>query len=285
MGNKASEYEKIDLSTVATEQESLYKDLEIKNTEELVQIINFEDAKVAYAVDGARSQIVAAIDIIVEKILNGGRLFYIGTWTSGRIGIVDASEMLPTYGIWDKIIGLMAWGDDAIRTPAEFAEDNPEQWYTDLISYGLKEWDVVLGSASSGRTPYVEHALRKCREAKITTISFICSPAETSPVAKHSDHVIEVLVGPEVVTGSTRMKSWTAQKMVLNIISTTLMIHLGRVKGNRMIRMKPTNKKLMQRALDMVKIDFPLVSDEIILWLLDDNNRVVEDVKTVLAKG
>lgn len=234
-----------------TEQESLYHDLDKMSTRELMESINAEDRKVAEAVALQIPRIESLVDSIADKMMGGGRLFYIGAGTSGRLGIVDASECPPTYGVpQGMVIGLIAGGDAAIRKAVEFAEDNTEQGWKDLFQYDITEKDTVIGIAASGTTPYVVGALRQCRAKGITTASITCNP--DSPVAAEADHAIEVLVGPEFVTGSTRMKSGTAQKLVLNMISTSVMIKLGRVKGNRMVDMQLTNDKLVDRGTKMV---------------------------------
>ena len=234
-----------------TEQESLYNDLELKSTSEILNDINTEDQKVALAVKDSITHIEECVDAIYTKMKNGGRLFYIGAGTSGRLGILDASECPPTYGVpHDMVIGLIAGGDSAIRKAVEFAEDSEDLAWKDLSEYSIDEKDFVIGIAASGTTPYVINGLKKCREKGISTACITCN--EGSPVAAVCDYPIEVVVGPEYVTGSTRMKSGTAQKLVLNMISTSVMIKLGRVKGNRMVNMQLSNNKLVQRGIDMI---------------------------------
>jgi N-acetylmuramic acid 6-phosphate etherase len=226
-----------------TEAPSLYRHLEKMSTYELLVNINQEDSKVAVAVKAAIPQIEKLVDAVADKMLSGGRLFYIGAGTSGRLGIVDASECPPTYGVpHGLVIGLIAGGDSAIRKAVEFAEDDPEQGWKDLQDHDITTKDVVVGIAASGRTPYVVGALQHCR--------ITCNP-ETE-VAKHADHPVEVLVGPEFVTGSTRMKAGTAQKLVLNMLSTSVMIKIGRVEDNKMVNMQLTNEKLIDRGTRMV---------------------------------
>jgi N-acetylmuramic acid 6-phosphate etherase len=234
-----------------TEAPSLYRHLEQMNTQELLTNINLEDNKVAVAVKTAIPQIEKLVDATADKMLSGGRLFYIGAGTSGRLGIVDASECPPTYGVpQGLVIGLIAGGDSAIRKAVEFAEDDIEQGWKDLQVYDINAKDVVVGIAASGRTPYVIGALMKSRASGITTGCITCNP-ETE-VAKHADYPVEVFVGPEFVTGSTRMKAGTAQKLVLNMLSTAVMIKIGRVEDNKMVNMQLTNEKLIDRGTRMV---------------------------------
>jgi N-acetylmuramic acid 6-phosphate etherase len=230
-----------------TESESLYNHLERKSTIELAKDINTEDKKVAMAVETAIPHIVALIDVIHRKMNEGGRLFYVGAGTSGRLGILDASECPPTYGVPpDWVIGIIAGGDGAIRKSVEHAEDSIDQCWKDLQAYGIDDKDVVVGIAASGTTPYVIEGLKKCNEYHITTGCITCTSG--SPLARVAKYPIEVIVGPEYVTGSTRMKSGTAQKMVLNMITTATMIKLGRVQGNRMVDMQLSNNKLIDRG-------------------------------------
>ncbi len=218
---------------------------------DLLVNINREDHSVPKAIERVIPSIEKLVERIVEKMQSGGRLFYIGAGTSGRLGIVDASEIPPTYGMpHGKVIGLIAGGDTAIRKAVEHAEDDPEQAWKDLESYSINQQDVLIGIAASGRTPYVVGGLRRAREAGITTGCIVCNTG--SAVAHEAEYPIEVVVGPEFVTGSTRMKAGTAQKLVLNMISTTVMIKLGRVKGNKMVDMQLTNNKLIDRGTRMI---------------------------------
>jgi len=218
---------------------------------DLLTNINREDKRVPDAVEKVIPNIEALVNVIVEKMKGGGRLFYIGAGTSGRLGVVDASEIPPTYGLpHGKVIGLIAGGDKAIRKAVEHAEDNATQAWKDLEEHLINQQDVLIGIAASGRTPYVIGGLRDARAAGITTGCIVCN--KDSAVAQHADFPIEVVVGPEFVTGSTRMKSGTAQKLVLNMISTAAMIKLGHVKGNKMVDMQFTNAKLIDRATRMV---------------------------------
>ena len=221
------------------------------STNELLRNINQEDAKVSLAVREAIPQIERLVDVIADKMMAGGRLFYMGAGTSGRLGVVDASECPPTYGVpFDMVIGLIAGGDGAIRKAVEFAEDDTEQGWRDLEAYQIHSQDVVIGIAASGSTPYVIGALQKCRANKITTGCIVCNT--DSAIAAEADYPVEVVVGPEFVTGSTRMKAGTAQKLVLNMISTSVMIKIGRVQGNRMVNMQLSNDKLIDRGTKMV---------------------------------
>jgi N-acetylmuramic acid 6-phosphate etherase len=234
-----------------TEQPSLYDNLDKMSVRELLTGINEEDKKVALAVEKAIPQIEPFVTTIADKMLGGGRLFYVGAGTSGRLGILDASEIPPTYGMDPGIIvGIIAGGDTAIRNSVENAEDDEEQGWKDLVAFQVNQSDVVLGIAASGRTPYVIGALKYCQSQGITTAALVNNPL--SELTKHADFPIEVVVGPEFVTGSTRMKSGTSQKLVLNMISTSVMILIGRVEGNRMVNMQLTNSKLIDRGTRML---------------------------------
>ena len=234
-----------------TEEQSRYHDLEKLSIQEILTYINQEDRSVPEAVAKAIPQIEKLTVAITDKMLAGGRLFYIGAGTSGRLGVLDASEIPPTYGMpFDLIIGLIAGGEEAIRKPIENAEDDPEQGWADLEKYNIDEKDVVVGIAASGTTPYVIGAMEESRKRGIITGCIVCNPG--SPIAALADFPIEVVVGPEFVTGSTRMKSGTAQKLVLNMISTTVMIQIGRVEDNKMVNMQLTNSKLVDRGTKMV---------------------------------
>ena len=223
-----------------TEKSSIYNHLENKTVKDLVRIINKEVQSVAKSVSKNLDKIEKLTNNIEPRMHKGGRLFYIGAGTSGRLGILDASECPPTFGVSDQIvIGLIAGGDKAIRKSQEFAEDSLEQGWEDLKKYEINSNDSVIGIAASGTTPYVISTIKKCNEKEILTGCITCN--SNSPLSKEAKFPIDVVVGPEVVTGSTRMKSGTAQKMILNIISTTLMIRLGRVKGNKMVDMQLSN--------------------------------------------
>lgn len=234
-----------------TEADSNYDSLEQMSTADLLQNINKEDKTVAQSVEEVLPQIEKLINAIVPKMKKGGRLFYLGAGTSGRLGIVDASECPPTFGVdHGLVVGLMAGGDKAMRKAVEFAEDNTELGWKDLSEHNINANDVVIGIAASGTTPYVIGALKNCQENNIVTGCIVCNAA--SPVAEVANFPIEVVVGPEFVTGSTRMKSGTAQKLVLNMISTTVMIQLGKVKGNKMVDMQLSNNKLVDRGTKMI---------------------------------
>lgn len=244
-----------------TEQSSKYEFLEQMSIEELLSNINKEDQTVPFAVEKALPQIKALVHEIVAKMKIGGRLFYIGAGTSGRLGIVDASECPPTFGVpFDLVIGLIAGGDVAIRKAVEFAEDDKEQAWKDLQQWNLNEKDVVVGIAASGTTPYVIGGLEKCNQNNISTGSISCN-AE-SPLSKTAKFPIDVVVGPEFVTGSSRMKAGTAQKLVLNMISTATMIQLGKVKGNKMVDMQLSNTKLIDRGTRMIMDEIPVSYEE-----------------------
>ena len=247
-----------------TEKESLYNKLEEKSVIEILTDINREDAKVAAAVNACLPQIEMLVAEIVARMKNGGRLFYTGAGTSGRLGVVDASECPPTFGVpHGMVIGLMAGGDSAIRKAVEFAEDDRNQGWKDLQEHKIDMLDTVIGIAASGTTPYVIGALETAREKGILTGCVTCNPG--SPIGKAAEHPIEVSPGPEYVTGSTRMKSGTAQKLILNMISTAIMIKLGRVKGNRMVDMQLSNDKLVDRGtrmvMDEISVDYSTANE------------------------
>ncbi len=234
-----------------TEKSSRYDALEQMGLRDLLENINREDQTVPLAVAEAMNQIEALADAIFHKMETGGRLFYLGAGTSGRLGIVDASECPPTFGIpHDWVVGLIAGGDEAIRKAVEFAEDDRSGGWRDLQKHGVNGSDIVVGIAASGTTPYVVGALASCRKAHITTGCIVCN--RNMPLRAEADHPVEVIVGPEFVTGSTRMKAGTAQKLVLNMLTTSTMIRLGRVKGNKMVDMQLSNDKLVERGTYMV---------------------------------
>ncbi|MEO9966769.1 MAG: N-acetylmuramic acid 6-phosphate etherase [Reichenbachiella sp.] len=234
-----------------TESSSKYSDLQKMTVNELLTNINNEDQGVPLAVQKTIPQIEELVTQVVAKMSNGGRLFYIGAGTSGRLGVVDASEIPPTYGLpHGKVVGVIAGGDGAIRKSVENAEDDPNQAWQDLMEYEINQDDVLIGIAASGTTPYVIGGLSKANEMGLVTGCITCN--EGSQLAKTAQFPIEVIVGPEFVTGSTRMKAGTAQKLVLNMISTTTMIQLGHVQGNKMVDMQLSNDKLVDRAIRMV---------------------------------
>jgi N-acetylmuramic acid 6-phosphate etherase len=247
-----------------TENESNHKNIDQMSVNEILSGINSEDKTVANAVANAIPQIEKLINAVLPNMQQGGRLFYIGAGTSGRLGIVDASECPPTFGVpFGLVNGIIAGGDNAIRKAVEFAEDDLEQAWKDLAEHNLNNSDTVVGIAASGTTPYVIGGLKKCNEKNVTTGCITCNP--NSAVALTAKFPIVAVVGPEFITGSTRMKSGTAQKLILNMISTTLMVKLGRIKGNRMVDMQLSNNKLIDRGTKMVmdelKIDYQTAND------------------------
>jgi N-acetylmuramic acid 6-phosphate etherase len=234
-----------------TESSSKYNNLEKMTSRQLLVNINKEDQTVAFSVQKAIPKIQKLVDAAFDRMINGGRLFYIGAGTSGRLGIVDASECPPTFGVpHDLVIGIMAGGDRAMRKAVEFAEDDEIQGWVDLEQLFITKKDVLIGIAASGTTPYVVSALKEANENGVLTGCIVCN--KNSPLARVAQYPVEVITGPEFVTGSTRMKAGTAQKMVLNMISTSLMIKLGRVKGNKMVEMQLTNNKLVKRGVRMI---------------------------------
>ncbi|TXB66072.1 N-acetylmuramic acid 6-phosphate etherase [Vicingus serpentipes] len=247
-----------------TEKDSIYDGLENMSIKELLTNINYEDKTVPHAIEKVIPTIEKLVEVIVAKMEVGGRLFYMGAGTSGRLGVVDASECPPTFGVeHGLVIGLIAGGDSAMWKAVEFAEDSKTQGWEDLLKHNISDKDIVIGIAASGTTPYVIGALEKCNEKGIATGCIVCNAA--SPVAKTAKYPIEVVVGPEFVTGSTRMKSGTAQKLVLNMISTSTMIKLGKVKGNKMVDMQLSNDKLVDRGTKMImaelNIDYQKAND------------------------
>ncbi|MDR3653898.1 MAG: N-acetylmuramic acid 6-phosphate etherase [Paludibacter sp.] len=234
-----------------TEQSSLHTNLDKKSVGQLLIEMNEEDQKVALAVRRAIPQIEELVERIVEKMKRGGRIFYLGAGTSGRLGVLDASEIPPTFGMPSGlVVGLIAGGEKALRSPVENAEDDMDKAWEELKAYKINKTDTVIGIAASGTTPYVVGGLRNAKANGILTASVACNP--DSPIAHEADVQIEVIVGPEFVTGSTRLKSGTAEKLVLNMISTTIMIKLGRVKGNKMVNMQLSNAKLIDRGTRMI---------------------------------
>lgn len=247
-------------SKSTTESNSLYDHLEKMSTRELLININQEDQKVANAVEKEIGSIESLVNNIVQRMIDGGRIFYIGAGTSGRLGIVDASECPPTFGVsHDMVIGIIAGGDGAIRKAVEFAEDDPDQAWNDLAIYKPTENDTIIGIAASGRTPYVIGGIRNAKENGLLTGCITCNRG--SQLAKEAEFPIEVVVGPEFVTGSTRMKAGTAQKLVLNMLTTSVMIKLGRVEGNKMVDMQLSNQKLVERGQRMLmeRLDVSIV--------------------------
>ena len=263
-----------------TEEASLYNDLEHKSVEELLQDINTEDQKVALAVQKTIPQIAKLVKLIVPRMKHGGRIFYMGAGTSGRLGVLDASELPPTFGVSKTlVIGLIAGGDTALRNAVEAAEDDEEHGWNELAEHNINSNDTVIGIAASGTTPYVVGALRDAREHGILTACITSNPE--SPMAAESDIPIEMIVGPEYVTGSSRMKSGTGQKMILNMISTAVMIQLGRVKGNKMVNMQLTNQKLVDRGtrmlVDILGLDYGKAKS--LLLLHGSVEKVLQETK------
>jgi N-acetylmuramic acid 6-phosphate etherase len=244
-----------------TEQSSKYEHLEKMSVSELLNNISNEDKTVPLAVENSLPQIETLVTQIVAKMKLGGRLFYIGAGTSGRLGVVDASECPPTFGVpFDLVVGIIAGGDKAIRRAVENAEDDVNQAWIDLQEYNITEKDVVVGIAASGTTPYVIGGLKTCNENKIVTGSISCNAG--SPLSQTAQFPIDVVVGPEFVTGSSRMKAGTAQKLVLNMISTAAMIQLGKVKGNKMVDMQLSNEKLVDRGVKMIMGEIPVTYEK-----------------------
>jgi N-acetylmuramic acid 6-phosphate etherase len=251
-----------------TEADSLYQDIDKMSTLEILSNINKEDQKVAIAVQKSISQIEPIINATANQLMNGGRLFYIGAGTSGRLAVVDASECPPTFGVpEDLVIAIIAGGNQAMFQAVENAEDNKNQAWLDLKAHDINNQDVVIGIAASGTTPYVIEGLKTCQEYGITTGSISCNL--NSPISKFANFPIEVDLDPEFITGSTRMKSGTAQKLILNMISTSVMIKLGRIEGNKMVNMQLTNKKLIERGIHMImqqtNITDPEIAENLIL--------------------
>ena len=244
-----------------SEQSSLYNDLEKKSVGEILHDINTEDKKVALAVEKALPQVEKLVTEIVKRMRKGGRIFYMGAGTSGRLGVLDASEIPPTFGMdpsW--VIGLIAGGDVALRNPVENADDDTKQGWEDLKQFDINDKDTVIGIAASGTTPYVIGALEECRKHGILTAAITSNP--DAPISHAADIAIEMVVGPEYVTGSSRMKSGTGQKMICNMITTATMIQMGRVKGNKMVNMQLSNAKLVDRGTRMVVEELGLPYEE-----------------------
>jgi len=257
--------------TKTTEQASKYNHLEKMSVQELLTNINNEDASVHLAVEKKIPQIEKLVNEIVLRMKKGGRLFYVGAGTSGRLGIVDASECPPTFGVpHELVIGIIAGGDTAIRTAVEFAEDATTQCWEDLKQHTITKNDTVIGIAASGTTPYVISGLEECNKNNILTGCITCN--EGSPLGKTAKHPIEVIVGPEFITGSSRMKAGTAQKLVLNMISTSVMIQLGKVKGNKMVDMQLSNNKLVDRGAKMLMDELNITKEKANNLLLEHQN-------------
>jgi len=263
-----------------SEQPSLYSDLEKKSVREILEDINAEDQKVAIAVQNTIPQIEKLVSLIIPRMKKGGRIFYLGAGTSGRLGVLDASEVPPTFGMPPTlVIGLIAGGDTALRNPVENAEDNTKKGWQELLIHNVNKNDVVIGIAASGTTPYVIGALREARAHGILTGCITSNPG--SPMAAEADIPIETIVGPEYVTGSSRMKSGTAQKMVLNMITTSVMIKLGRVKGNKMVNMQLSNQKLVDRGTRMIveELGLPYPQAKALLLMHGSVKKAVDEYK------
>lgn len=271
----------MDLNKLQTElrnEES--QGIETKSTGQIISIINSEDQKVAYAVRESLKDIEKAVDIIYEKVLNGGRLIYIGAGTSGRLGVLDASECPPTYGVsYDLIQGIIAGGDRALRFAAEGAEDDEEAIKDDLEKINFSNKDILMGIAASGRTPYVVSGLKYANEIGATTVSM--SNVKNSLLSQNAKYPIEVIVGPEIVTGSSRMKAGTSQKMVLNMITTTLMIKLGKIYNGYMVDVRPSNEKLVNRSINIISSTTGLSKEEAKKYL----EKSGMDVKLAIIMG
>ncbi len=260
-----------------TEQDSLYDALENQSVSTLLQNIHKEDKTITEAIEKVLPNVEELINKVVRSLKNGGRLFYIGAGTSGRLGVLDASECLPTFGVSDKIIGIIAGGMKALSNPVEGAEDSKTQGWKDLNAFNISKKDVVIGISASGTTPYVLATLDACKEKGILTGSICANP--NSPISKVANYPIEVIVGPEFITGSTRMKAGTAQKILLNMISTVTMIRLGHVKGNQMIDLQMTNQKLKIRAEKILSKELG-ISQEKSKNLLIQNKSIREIIST-----
>ncbi|MFA5300048.1 MAG: N-acetylmuramic acid 6-phosphate etherase [Lutibacter sp.] len=264
-----------------TEQSSNYNNLEKMNTFELLSNINAEDKTVPFAIEKAIPSIEKLVNVIYAKMSEGGRLFYIGAGTSGRLGVLDASECPPTYGVSDDwVIGLIAGGDVALRKAIENAEDDANLAWADLGKYNITDKDILIGIAASGTTPYVIGGLQKAKQYNIITGCIVCN--NNSPLSLVADYPIELIVGPEFVTGSTRMKAGTAQKLVLNMISTSVMIKLGRVKDNKMVNMQLSNKKLVNRGVEMLMEELHI--EESLANELIENHKSVKKVLDLYKK-
>lgn len=265
-----------------TEASSNYQNLEQMSVQEILISMNQEDQSVPLAVQKSIPQIEALVSKTVEQFKKGGRLFYLGAGTSGRLGVVDASECPPTFGVpFDLVVGLIAGGDQAIRKAVEFAEDDTQQGWKDLQEFQVNTNDFVIGIAASGTTPYVIGALKECQKNNIPTGCITCNT--NSPLQKVSDYPIEVVVGPEFVTGSSRLKAGTAQKLVLNMISTSCMIQLGKVQGNRMVEMQLSNYKLVERGTKMIQEATGLDAEQAKKLLLEHQNvrKAIETFKKI----
>ncbi len=266
-----------------TEQPSGYHNLEKRSVSEILEIINKEDSLVPLRIKDALWQIEQLTEAYIRHLEGGGRIFYVGTGTSGRLGVLDAAELIPTFGIPEGIvIGIIAGGDEALRRPVEYAEDDPEAGWQELLKYDISEKDLVIGISASGTTPFTVGAVEQAAQNGIETGCITCNP--NTPLAKHSKYPVEVIVGPEVIAGSTRMKAGTAQKLVLNMISTTAMIKLGRILDNRMIDMQIVNKKLFQRGVNLI-VEWTGIDKEIAEKLLLSEGSVRKALEKIKKDG
>ncbi|MGB8357327.1 MAG: N-acetylmuramic acid 6-phosphate etherase [Bacteroidales bacterium] len=265
-----SKISKVRSKVSITEASSNFEDLDKMSVNELLTNINHEDSKVHQAVRNAIPQIEGLINVILPRMLKGGRLFYLGAGTSGRLGVLDASEIPPTFGVHDKVFGLIAGGEVALRKAVVSAEDDPNKAWKELEIFNINTKDSVIGIAASGITPYVIGGLQKARESGILTGCITCNPG--SRIVEMAEYPIEVVVGPEFVTGSTRLKGGTAQKMILNMITTTLMIKLGRIKGNRMINMQILNKKIFERGTRMIMEELDIQQEAARILLIQNGS-------------
>ncbi len=265
-----SKISKVRSKVSITEASSNFEDLDKMSVNELLTNINHEDSKVHQAVRDAIPQIECLINVILPRMLKGGRLFYLGAGTSGRLGVLDASEIPPTFGVHDKVFGLIAGGEVALRKAVVSAEDDPNKAWKELEIFNINTKDSVIGIAASGITPYVIGGLQKARENGILTGCITCNPG--SRIVEMAEYPIEVVVGPEFVTGSTRLKGGTAQKMILNMITTTLMIKLGRIKGNRMINMQILNKKIFERGTRMIMEELDIQQEAARILLIQNGS-------------
>lgn len=260
-----------------TEKDSLYDNLQKKDTLELISDINREDKKISKYVKKNKKDIKKLIDAVIKSLKDNGRIFYIGAGTSGRLGVLDASECPPTFGVnKNTFIGIIAGGKKALHSSVENAEDSKNQAWKDLKKHKVSKKDIVIGLSASGSTPYVKNGLKKCIKNRIKTGSICCN--KNSNISKYSNFAIEVEVGPEFVTGSTRMKSGTAQKMILNMISTISMIKLKKIKGNKMINLKINNNKLFDRAVRIVVKEFN-IDEKQAIELLKEKKSIQKVIK------
>ncbi len=266
-----------------TEQPSEYHNLEQKDIKEILEIINREDTFVPIRIREALPQIERLTEAYIRHLESGGRIFYVGTGTSGRLGVLDAAELIPTFGIPEGVvIGIIAGGDEALRRPVEYAEDDPEAGWQELLKHNVSDKDLVIGISASGTTPFTVGAIERAAQNGIETGCITCNP--NTPLAKHSKYPVEVIVGPEVIAGSTRMKAGTAQKLILNMVSTTAMIKLGRILDNRMIDMQIVNQKLFRRGVKLI-VEWTGVDQDIAEKLLLSEGSVRKALEKIKKYG